>query len=118
MKYFLMICENEAAWNRLPAAEHDAIVERYSALEQEMQQASVLLGGHRLQPVAAATSVRVRHGRVTATDGPFAETKEQFGGYFLIEAKDLDEALRWAAKIPGAETGTLEVRPVWEYPAA
>jgi hypothetical protein len=81
-------------------------------LAGELKQSSKYIGGHQLQPIATATTVRVRNGKKAVTDGPFAETKEQLGGYFLVEAKDLDEALAIAARIPGAEVGSIEVRPV------
>lgn len=85
----------------------------YNAYTQALQQAGVLVGGERLQPVAAATTVRVKSGKTEVLNGPYAETREQLGGYYTIEAPDLDAALGWAARCPGASHGTVEVRPVW-----
>jgi hypothetical protein len=84
------------------------------AFGEEMGARGVLQGGERLQPVTTATTVRVRDDEVLTSDGPFAETKEQLGGFYLVECKDLDEAIEVAAKIPGARHGSIEVRPVWE----
>jgi hypothetical protein len=84
----------------------------YFALNGRMKEAGVMLAGNALHPSTTATSVRVRGGRTETMDGPFAETKEHLGGYYLLDCKDLDEALKWAAQIPGAEYGTVEVRPV------
>ena len=86
----------------------------YDKFHGEMAGAGVEFDGHRLQPTATATCVQARDGKTLTTDGPFAETKEQMGGYYIIEAKDLDEALSWAAKVPSAADGTVEVRPVWQ----
>ncbi len=88
------------------------LIEQYTAFEKEAQGAGVVAGGNALEPVSTATSVRLRSGKAELTDGPFAETKEQLGGYYLFDCKDLDEALSWAAKIPSARYGTVEVRPV------
>ena len=89
----------------------------YGQYTQMLHDRGVFLGGEALQPVQTATSVRVQDGRTTTTDGPFAETKEALAGFYLIEARDLDEALELAAACPGAQLGTIEVRPVWEVPA-
>ncbi|MDU0353178.1 YciI family protein [Paraglaciecola aquimarina] len=88
------------------------LIEQYTAFEAEAGAAGILGGGNALEPVSTATSVRLRQGKPEITDGPFAETKEQLGGYYLFECKDLDEALMWAAKIPSARYGTVEVRPI------
>ena len=88
------------------------LIEQYGKFGEEATAAGVMVGGDALQPVSTATSVRLRDGKTNITDGPFAETKEQLGGYYLLECKDLDEAIHWAAKIPSARYGTIEVRPV------
>jgi hypothetical protein len=87
---------------------------KYGTFMEEMGERGVLLGGERLHPTSDATTVRVRDGEVLTADGPFAETKEQIGGFYLVDCKDLDEAIEVAAKIPGAAHGTIEVRPIWE----
>ena len=103
----------------MPATAKDAIraiIEHgeYVAFTDEMKKAGHLLGNHRLQPTQTATTVRVRNGKVSTTDGPFAETKEQLGGYYLIEARDLNDAIQVAAKIPSARYGSVEVRPIMD----
>lgn len=112
MQYLLLIYEAESRWNAIPDGDKQKIYKRYMDLVGDLQKGSKYIGGHQLQPISTATTVRVRNGKQTVTDGPFAETKEQLGGYFLVEAKDLDEALAIAARIPGAEVGSIEVRPV------
>ena len=114
MQFFLLIHGSEALDNALTEAEMGHLIERYGKLTQDMESAGVLVGSHRLRPVSSATTVRVREGEALLTDGPFAETKEQFGGYYLIDVPTLDDAVAWAKKIPCAETGCIEVRPVWE----
>lgn len=100
-----------------PSNDESAMVmEAYNAFTQEAVNAGVMRGGEALEDAKTATSVRVRNGETIVTDGPFAETKEEFGGFYLIEAPNLDEAIKWAAKIPGAQRGTVEVRPIWEIP--
>ena len=99
--------------------EQDAeVMNAYNAFGTEAMAADVMRGGEALHEAKTATSVRVRDGKVLVTDGPFAETKEEFGGFYLIEAPDLDEAIKWASKIPGAVRGTIEVRPVVDFSAA
>lgn len=93
----------------------DTLIAQYRVFNEEAGAAGILAGGNALEPVSTATSVRVRNGNPDLTDGPFAETKEQLGGYYLFECKDLDEALKWAAKIPSARYGTVEVRPVMVF---
>jgi hypothetical protein len=112
MHYMLLIYDDEQAWARMPEAERSAIVEEYFAVTHELRNRGVYVGGAPLQPTSAATSVRVRDGEQLVTDGPFAETKEQLGGYFLLETESLDEALECAALLPAARYGTIEVRPV------
>ena len=107
MRYLLIICGDETA------AGPDMLAE-YIKFGEEMGKRGVLTGGERLRPTTDATTVRVRENEVLTSDGPFAETKEQIGGYYLVDAKDLDQAIEIAAKIPGARTGSIEVRPIWE----
>jgi len=118
MKYLLTIYGEESGMADVSPEEIKGILEAYGAFGEEATAAGVHLGGEGLQPTATATTVRVRDGESTVTDGPFAETKEQLGGFYLLECKDLDEAIAWAAKIPGASTGSVEVRPVMDYEAA
>lgn len=112
MQYLLLIYLEESRWERLDDPEQQKIYQQYRDLIAELQQQGKFLGGHELQPTSTATTVRVRSGKQSITDGPFAETKEQLGGYFLVEAKDLDEAMAIAARIPSANEGSIEVRPV------
>ena len=114
MRYALLICDEDKRQAEMSEAEAGAQMAGYAAFGEEMGAKGVLQGGERLQPAATATTVRVRDGEVLTSDGPFAETKEQLGGFYLVECKDLDEAIEVAAKIPGAQTGTIEVRPIWE----
>ena len=116
MKYLCLIYENEQAWAATPQGEADAIMGEYFAFTDDYTKSGQVLGGNALQPTHTATTVRVRNGKVSTTDGPFAETREQLGGYYLVEAKDLNEAIQIAAKIPGARTGSIEVRPIMEFP--
>jgi hypothetical protein len=115
MQYLLMIYRNEAEFNRMDPAAVQKITEEYGAFTQSIIQSGHFKGADRLQPVTTATTVRVRDGKILTTDGPFAETREQLGGYYLIEAKDLDTALGIAARIPTARDGSIEVRPIWVY---
>jgi hypothetical protein len=120
MKYLLLICDDEKAWAALSEADQRKILAEYGELTQQIRSSGQFLGGSQLQPASSATSVRVRDGKRLVTDGPFAETREQLGGYYLVEAKDLDEAIALAARIPSARMGTIEVRPLVEsnMPAA
>ena len=93
----------------------ETLIGQYEVFEEEAGAAGVFVGGNALEPVSTATSVRLRNGHSEITDGPFAETKEQLGGYFLFECKDLDEAMKWAAKIPSARYGTIELRPIMVF---
>jgi hypothetical protein len=115
MQYLLMIYANEAEHAKLDQAK---MYEEYGAFTQGIVKSGNFKGADRLRPVSTATTVRVRDGKTLTTDGPFAETREQLGGYYLIEAKDLDEALAIAAKIPSARHGSIEVRPIWLYDGA
>jgi hypothetical protein len=113
MKYLLLIAADEASYAAVSDAEKAERTAAYGAYAEAMAKAGVLLGGERLKPVSTATSVRVRNGKTEVLNGPYAETREQLGGYFVIEASDLDAALSWAARCPGASHGTMEVRPIW-----
>jgi hypothetical protein len=115
MQYLLMICRNEAEMAKDDAATSQKMMGDYQAFTQSIIQSGNFKAGDRLQPSTTATTVRVRDGKTLTTDGPFAETREQLGGYYLIEAKDLDAAIGIAARIPGARIGSIEVRPIWVY---
>jgi hypothetical protein len=117
MKYLLTIYTDESRYASMTPEDSGRLMAEYGAFGQEAQQAGVLLGGEGLQPTSTATTVRVRDGETLLTDGPFAETREQLGGYYLVECADLDEATRWAAKIPDAKAGSVEVRPIMDYEA-
>jgi hypothetical protein len=112
MQYLLLIYDREQDRIEAPPAAGEALYGEYLALVHELRAAGKYVGGNPLQPTATATTVRVRDGKTQMTDGPFAETKEQLGGYFLIEAADLDEATRIAARLPTARFGSIEVRPI------
>lgn len=114
MRYLMMICADESAVAALSPEEGAAMMGEYAAFGEEMGRRGVLGGGDRLRPSTDATTVRVRDGEVLTSDGPFAETKEQVGGYYSVDCKDLDEAIEIAAKIPGARVGSIEVRPIWD----
>ncbi len=116
MQYLLLIYLPESRWETLGEPEKQKIYGQYRDLIGDLQKTGKYLGGNELQPTSTATTVRVRNGKKAVTDGPFAETKEQLGGYFLVEAKDLDEAMAIAARIPSATTGSIEVRPVMVNP--
>ena len=115
MQYLLLIYQNEVEYARNDAETSQKMLQEYGALTQSIIQSGNFKAGDRLQPTSTATTVRVRDGKTLTTDGPFAETREQLGGYYLIEAKDLDAALAIAARIPSARIGSIEVRPIWVY---
>ena len=115
MNYLLLIYENERVMNDMPPEEQGRVFAEYHAFTEGIVKSGHFKAGDALQPVATATSVRVKDGKVVTTDGPFAETKEQLGGYYLIDAEDLDEAVAIAARIPAARVGTVEVRPVMVF---
>lgn len=117
MQYLLLIYDNEQRWATYSPDEAQRIMGEYGALTQSIAQSGHYKGGNQLQPIASATTVRVRNGKRQTTDGPFAETREQLGGYFLINAADLDEAIAIAERIPAAKTGSIEVRPIVERAA-
>jgi hypothetical protein len=115
MEYLLLIYGSEAEGKKLSAAENGQIYNEYMAFTEDITKSGKNKGGNPLEPIATATSVRVRNGKTVVTDGPFAETKEQLGGYYVVEAKDLDEAISIAARIPGAKHGSIEVRPIMKF---
>jgi hypothetical protein len=115
MQYLLLIYQNEAEMASRPESANNAMIEEYGAFTQSIIKNGNFKAGDRLQPSSTATTVRVRNGKALTTDGPFAETQEQLGGYYLIEAKDLDEATKIASRIPSARAGSIEVRPIWQY---
>jgi hypothetical protein len=112
MQYLLMIYEEEKLWGAMSEAERGKMHVEYGKFTKQIGESGHLKGGNALQPVSTATTVRIREGKTVTTHGPFAETREQLGGYYLIEAKDLDEATAIAARIPGSKTGSIEVRPI------
>jgi hypothetical protein len=112
VQYLLLIYENEKSFQNLPAGQLDSMMGDYQSLIEDIAKKGHYKGGHQLQPTQSATTVRVRGGKRTTTDGPFAETREQLGGYFLVDAPDLDAAIGIAERIPGAATGSIEIRPI------
>jgi hypothetical protein len=114
MRYLMLICTDEAGEQAQSDSENTVMTADYMAFVEEMNGRGVLQGGERLRPTTTATTVRVEGDDVLTSDGPFAETKEQIGGFFLVDCKDLDEAIEIASKIPGARRGAIEVRPIWE----
>jgi len=117
MQYLLLIHDDEEAFLALSDEDKATMYREYGALTAALQDSGAYVGGNQLQPTSSGVTVRVRDGEQVVTDGPFAETKEQLGGYYLIEADSLDEALEWAAKIPSARVGSIEVRPLMQVPA-
>src|SRR5829696_384081 len=117
MKYLLLIYDNEQSWTAITEGERQKIYGEYRELREQLLSRGQFVTGSELQPITTATSVRVRDGKELVTDGPFAETHEQLGGYILVEAENLDEATSIAAQIPSARTGTVEVRPLAESAA-
>jgi len=113
MRYVLLICADENAIGALSPQEGSGMTAEYAKWVDEAGRRGLLQGGERLRPTTDATTVQVRDGKVLTADGPFAETKEQIGGYFLVDCKDLDEAIELASKIPAVSHGSVEVRPIW-----
>jgi hypothetical protein len=113
VQYLLMIYSNEQQFTALGQAALGKLSEEYTEYTKSIVQAGQFKGGERLRPASTASTVRVREGKTVVTDGPFAETREQLGGFYLVDAKNLDEALALAARIPGARYGSVEVRPIW-----
>jgi hypothetical protein len=116
MKYMLLIHHDEQAWDKLSDEKRDALLGEFRQLRQQLSSSGQYLDGAPLHPTSSATSVRIRSGKRLLTDGPFAETREQLGGYFLVDARDLDEAVDIASRIPAARWGTIEVRQLVEVP--
>jgi hypothetical protein len=112
MQYMLLIYGSGDSWNELTPEQQREMGDAYFRFTEDLRGAGKMVAGDALQPISSATSIRVRDGETLTTDGPFAETKEVLGGYYLIDVETLDEALDWGAKIPGAQFGTIEVRPV------
>lgn len=112
MKYLLMIYGEESTAPAPDDAAGRTMMAEYATYTEQLQRSGSMVGGEALHPTATATTVRVRNGDVATVDGPFAETKEQIGGYYLVDCPNLDEAIGWAAKIPGATTGSIEIRPI------
>jgi hypothetical protein len=117
MQYLLLIYGEEGLWPRLTPAEQQQGLAAFQAYTEALTKAGVLKGSNRLQESSAATTVRLREGNAQVLDGPYADSKEQLGGYYLIDVPDIDAALSWAARCPGAGYGTIEVRPVWPMKA-
>jgi hypothetical protein len=114
MRYLCLIYNDEKELGAMPASEYDTFASEHLAVDEELRKSAHHVASEALQPVRTATTVRIRHGKLSATDGPFAETKEQLGGFFVIEARDLNDAIQVAARIPSARTGSIEVRPISE----
>jgi hypothetical protein len=112
MQYLLLIHDEEAHWGRISEEERNAVMQDYFAFTNELRESGAYVTASQLQPTSEATTVQVRDGETLTTDGPFAETKEQLGGYYLIDVESQDEAIEWAAKIPSARFGKIEVRPL------
>lgn len=115
MQYMLLIYGDQSQWGSMSEEEMGQVMQAYGTFTQELQDSGAMVAGDALQQTDTATTVRVRNDETLTTDGPFAETKEQLGGYYLVDVGSLDEALEWAAKIPGARHGSIEVRPVMVF---
>ncbi len=116
MRYILLIYAKEAEWEAKSPSEQERVIEEHHALDAELVKAGKWKACDALQPTRTATTVRVRDGKALVTDGPFAETKEQLGGFYVVDARDLDDAIAIASRIPPARWGAVEVRPIWESP--
>ena len=114
MKYLLMTYVNENGWSKMTKAEQEQGAAAYMAYGEALKKAGAIVGSNRLQPTSTATTVRIANGKSQVLDGPYVDTKEQLGGYFLIDAPDLDSAISWASRCPAAGHGVVEVRPIWE----
>jgi hypothetical protein len=117
MKYLLLLYGDESQWADASPEDIQRSMDAYEAFGREIEQAGVFVAGEGLEATNAATTLRIRDGETSLTDGPFAETREQLGGFYLLDCKDRDEAVKWAAKIPQAYTGSIEIRPVMDYEA-
>ena len=118
MRYLCLIYDDEKAWANMPKKNSDKMNGEYFAYTEGIKKSGHYKAGEALQPTQTATTVRVRNGKLSTTDGPYIETKEQLGGYYLIDAKDLNDAIQVASKIPGARSGAIEVRPIMEFSAS
>jgi len=116
MQYLLMIYAEQGAWEKLTPAAQQQGMAAYNAFTEALRKSGALAGSNRLRPTSTATTVRIADGKSQVLDGPYADTKEQLAGYYLIDVADLDAALAWAARCPGASHGIVEVRPVWSMP--
>lgn len=114
MQYLLMLYVNQGGWTKLTKAEQEQGMAAYAAYSEALKKAGALVGANRLQPTTVATTVRMANGKTQVLDGPYADSKEQLGGYYLIDVPDLDAALSWAARCPAANHGVVEVRPIWD----
>ena len=117
MKYLCLIYENENAWTTMPKEQADSMMGEYFSFTSDIKKSGHYIGGEALKPTPTATTVRVRNGKVSTSDGPFAETKEQLGGFYLVDAKDLNDAIQVASRIPSARLGSIEVRPIQSFDA-
>lgn len=117
MQYLLLLYAQESQWGKMSEAEVGKVMQAYMAYTEALKNAGVYVGSNRLQPISSATTVRTTNGKSQILNGPYPDTKEQLGGYYLIEAPDLDAALSWAARCPGSAHGIVEVRPVWAMAA-
>ena len=115
MQYMLLIYGDQNGWQSRTEEENNQLMQDYYQFTEDLQKSGSMVGGDALEPTQTATTVRVRNDETLTTDGPFAETKEQLGGYYIVDVGSLDEALEWAAKIPGAQHGSVEVRPVMVF---
>ncbi|HEY1578545.1 MAG TPA: YciI family protein [Terracidiphilus sp.] len=113
MQYLLTLYSDESMWPKMTPEQQKQGYAAYMAYTEALKQANAFVGSNRLRPASSATTVRTTDGKTQVLDGPYADTKEQLGGYFLIDVPDLDSALSWAARCPGSQHGTIEVRPVW-----
>ena len=118
MRYLCLIYDNEQQWATMPKNQSDTLMGEYGAFTQGLKQSGKYVAGEALQPTQTATTLRVRNGKISTTDGPFAETKEQLGGFYMIDAKDLNDAIQVASKIPSARLGSIEIRPIMEFSGA
>lgn len=114
MKYLRLVYSDERTLAAMPASEFEVFSDEHVVVDEELKRSGHSLGAEALQPAHTARTVRIRDGRLSVTDGPFAETREQLGGFYLIEAGDLDEAVQLAGRIPSARIGSIEVRPIWD----
>lgn len=118
MQYLFLLYANEGGWDQMTEAQKQQGMAAYTAYTQALKKEGIWVGSNRLQPVATATTVHVADGKSQVLDGPYADTKEQLGGFYLVDVPDLDAALAWAARCPGASHGKIEVRPVWPTPSS